>query len=481
MNTRTIKPLIVALSLVGSHFLLQVQAAVKTSPYEFIGPKETIVQAEIGAFEVPENRNNPDSKKIELKFVKFPSTSENPGVPIVYLAGGPGGSATGTAKRQRFPLFMKLREVADVILYDQRGTGLSKYFDDCQVKPPALEVPSEWAVLIEKTRTDLRNCVAQWQNEQIDLNGYNTKESAQDLVALTKALGVPKIDLWGISYGTHLAFATAKYHPEIVNRMVLASSEGMDHTIKRPARVQELIEQVDTMLKMDPATKNKYPDLMGDIEHVVNTLENNPVVVETRNPRSGKPMTVGIGKLDIQFALSFVFLRDPDQLVKMPRMFKDMKAGKYQEIAAYVGFIKGYLSSHNPMSVAMDAASGISDSRWKLVLKEAESALVGRTTNFPSPDINNVIPVDILDDEFREEVVSDIPTLFFAGTVDGRTLYKSQKEIANNFEHSAFITVQGAGHNLFMSHPDITTSIVDFLSGERVTDSVISLPKLAFE
>jgi pimeloyl-ACP methyl ester carboxylesterase len=58
---------------------------------------------------------------IELAFVRFKSTAKNPGPPIVYLAGGSGGSGIGAARGSRFPLFMALREIADVIAFDQSG------------------------------------------------------------------------------------------------------------------------------------------------------------------------------------------------------------------------------------------------------------------------------------------------------------------------------------------------------------------------
>src|SRR5215510_11785865 len=95
-------------------------------PYTFENDKKEKVDAEFGTLLVPENRSNPESNLIELAFVRFKSTAKNPGPPIVYLAGGPGGSGIFTAKGSRFPLFMAFREIADVIAFDQRGTGFSK-------------------------------------------------------------------------------------------------------------------------------------------------------------------------------------------------------------------------------------------------------------------------------------------------------------------------------------------------------------------
>ena len=91
--------------------------------------------AERGTFTVPENRSDPNSRRITIGFVRFKSTSASPGDPIVYLAGGPGGTGVGTAHGPRFPIFMALREVSDVIAYDQRGTGLSSPTPLCAAQP----------------------------------------------------------------------------------------------------------------------------------------------------------------------------------------------------------------------------------------------------------------------------------------------------------------------------------------------------------
>jgi len=104
----------------------QKAGTLKLKPYTFENDKKEKVESEFGTLFVPENRSNPQSNLIELAFVRFKSTAQNPGPPIVYLAGGPGGSGIGAATGSRFPLFMALREIADVIAFDQRGTGYSK-------------------------------------------------------------------------------------------------------------------------------------------------------------------------------------------------------------------------------------------------------------------------------------------------------------------------------------------------------------------
>ena len=78
----------------------------RVEPYTFKLADGTQMDAERGRFLVPEDRGDPSARKIELGFVRFRSTNPNPGPPIVYLAGGPGGSGVGTAYGPRQPIFL---------------------------------------------------------------------------------------------------------------------------------------------------------------------------------------------------------------------------------------------------------------------------------------------------------------------------------------------------------------------------------------
>src|ERR1043165_3276695 len=242
----------------------------KIKPYTFENDKKEKVDAEFGTLLVPENRSNPESNLIELAFVRFKSTSKNPGPPIVYLAGGPGGSGIYTAKGSRFPLFMALREVADVIAFDQRGTGFSKPDLNCyeQLALPLDVVPSREAALTE-LRKNARGCIEYWRDiQRVDLTGYNTNESADDLEDWRQALGANQLSLWSISYGTHLALATIRRHPQSIHRAILAGTEGPDHTYKLPSNIQKHLEDLAAVIKADPEIGKDIPDFLGLMKSV---------------------------------------------------------------------------------------------------------------------------------------------------------------------------------------------------------------------
>ncbi len=445
-------------------------------PYMFVGPESIEVSAYRGSFTVPENRNNPNSRHIEIQYVKFPALTDSPGNPIVYLSGGPGGSATGTAKGPRFELFMKMRKQADVILFDQRGTGLSDSLEDCKLGSVlAMDKALTPEGLVEYLVPKIEQCQNFWKEKGYDLKGYNTRESATDLVDLARELGSDKLDLWGISYGTHLALTTAKYHPEIINKMILASTEGLEQTIKLPRYSDALLQRIDDLVKADDKASIKYPDWRESLETLLQKLDDSPVIVNTKKPYDGKTFQLKIGKFDIQLLLSYIMLKNPDTIAQLPALVEAMHSGRFESVAPMVAGIRYYFHSLNPMALAMDAASGIEEDRWQRVKSQSETAVLWRAANFPFPDINAAIGVSDLGAEFRTPLWTDIPTLFFAGTLDGRTYIEEQKMVARGFSNKVFITLQGAGHDLFMSSPVVGDMMLEFLDGKKINSQYFNI------
>src|SRR5947208_613164 len=89
------------------------------------------VSAELGWLAVPENHARPSGPSIELAFLRIRTAAPRPRAPVVWLAGGPGGSGTHDAEGQILPLFLEISQFADVIALDQRGMGRSQPRLDC--------------------------------------------------------------------------------------------------------------------------------------------------------------------------------------------------------------------------------------------------------------------------------------------------------------------------------------------------------------
>lgn len=460
----------------------QKAGGLKIEPYVFENSKKEKVDAEFGRLFVPENRNNPRSRLIELAFVRFKATSKNPGSPIIYLAGGPGGSGISAAKgSSRFPLFMAMREFGDVIALDQRGVGQSKPNLDCSETLedfPLDQVPTR-ELVIRLTREKARKCAESWRGQGIDLSGYNTNESADDLEALRTVLGAKKISLWSISYGTHLALATIRRHEQSIDRAILAGVEGPDHTLKLPSNTQAALADIDRLMKADSVLSKEIPDLLGLMRTVLNGLEKQPVTVEVEDPKTKQKVKVIFSKFVMQYLTASSI--GTGDIGAYPRWYYAASKGDYSELASYwVDELRSGIGS--AMSFMMDCSSGASVQRRQRIQREAKQTLLENVADLVYPDVCDAWGSPDLRKTFRSPVKSKIPVLFISGTLDGRTPVSNAEEIRRGFPNSTHLVIEGALHSdpLFVSSPKIKDVMLEFMRGVPVTTTRIALPSLKF-
>ena len=444
------------------------------------GDKQT-TEAYQGAFEVPENRQNPFSRMIPIKYIRFPATGTQSGPPIVYLAGGPGGSGIRTAKYRRYAMFMALREYGDVIALDQRGTGASNILPECtssQIEPTT--VATSDAASVQMNREALRECLAFWKSEGIDIAGYNTVENAHDLDALREILGAEKIVLWGTSYGSHLALAALKEIGDRVDKVILSSAEGLNQTIKLPARTDAYFARLQQAVDSQPAAKAAYPDIKAMMLRVHVKLEANPVMLRVAM-KDGTTADFLWQRRHMQ-ELASAMISDPRSIAQLLGLYLAMDQGITAPFEQFLGrFITpGKPITLDAMSNAMDIASGMTADRKKLVAEQAKTALLKDYLNY-TYHYDGVAPALDLGDSFREKPVSDTPVLLFSGTLDGRTYIESQLEATSGLTNLHKVTVVNAGHNLYMSSQAVQDAINEFMEDKPLSQSTISieLPDLA--
>ncbi len=433
---------------------------------------EQSVKAFEGSIQVPENRNNPKSRFIPLEYIRFPGTGKRKGSPIIYLSGGPGGSGISTAEVSgfRFPLFMALREFGDVIALDQRGTGRSRIAPKCvskQLMPLNQKITRNQ--IRQLYRSAAKECVSFWNKEGVDVLGYTSIQSALDLDQLRKHFRADKITLWGISYGSHLALTALKIMPDRIDKVVIASAEGLDQTVKLPARTDAYFDRLQLAINKQPKAAKTYPNIKALMRRVHKSLENKPLTVMIQQD-DGSSKEILFQAFHMQ-GIASALIADPTRgIPKLLGMYNALDKGIIDflpKIIRRVGFDDPHIS-FDVMSFAMDIASGMSPEREKLVKTQSETSLLADYLNFPMPQLNKVVKDLDLGDDFRDFPRSNVPTLLLTGTLDGRTYIEGQKEATQGLSNLTQVIVNNAGHNLFMLSPRITKVIRMFLKGDKV-------------
>jgi pimeloyl-ACP methyl ester carboxylesterase len=438
------------------------------------------VAAELGHLTVLENHARPTGPTIELAFVRFKTGAARPSAPVVWLAGGPGGSGSQDAEGPILPLFQKIAEFADVIALDQRGMGLSQPRLLCPGRfDLPLDRPMERELVLTAFRERAAACRWFWTGRGVELASYNTDESARDVDDLRRALGVPKVSLLAGSYGTHLALAAIRLNESSIDRAVLFGVQGPDHMERLPGDYQNVLVAIDQMVKRTPLLASRMPSFLGAVQTVLERLEHDPVRVEAVDSATGDRRTVTLGKFDLQ-CFTRKLLASREEISRLPGLYLAMLGGNFQELAS--NSFSGRRSASPPaVDFTMRCASGASAARREKIRSQSDSALLGNAVDFPIPEVCDAWGIPDLGPEFRAPISSSVPVLFISGTLDAHTPPANAREVLAGFPNGRHVLVEGGAHCLLgFSLPKGRKIAAKFLKGDSVSTARLSSPEVGF-
>ena len=208
--------------------------------------------ARCGTLLVPENRLTGAGRTIPVRFVVIPATGHPRAPdPVVYFAGGPGGSAVLDISSE-LPDLLNLNVHRDLVFIEQRGTGASS-----PLTCPSF--PSGTAAL----RAHVKSCLAHLPGE---LRFYTTAMYADDVSQILDDLHYAKVNLMGISYGTAVEQVFLLRHPGRVRTITMQSGSPLDvHVIERaPGNAQRALDYVIARCESQPACHRAFPHLAAD-------------------------------------------------------------------------------------------------------------------------------------------------------------------------------------------------------------------------
>ena len=171
-----------------------------------------------GYLVVAENRAAPERGNIRLPVVIVRAKKPAPGLaPVLFIPGGPG---VGSLSAAAYPGAYPWTDERDFIVLGQRGAEYAE---------PALMCPEVEQAYAERAADDgpvieaARRCAGRLEAAGIDRAPYHSAAIAEDIEDLRRALDVPRLSLFGLSYGTRVALTVARDFPDSVASMVLDS------------------------------------------------------------------------------------------------------------------------------------------------------------------------------------------------------------------------------------------------------------------
>jgi pimeloyl-ACP methyl ester carboxylesterase len=399
--------------------------------------------AQCGTLEVPENRDQPDGRKIGLAVAILPANTLNPKPdPLFILAGGPGQAATylGPFAAQ----MTGVRKDRDIVLVDQRGTGRSSPLICTAFKPD--DSPESALELDPVPRAAA--CAKELAAQGVDAAQYTTAAWIADLDAVRAALGYVRINLWGGSYGTRAALEYLRRHPDRVRSVVL---DGVAPPSMRvaldvwPSRDVALSAVLDACAQ-SPACHAAHPDLAATLATIRDRLGPAGRDVTLIDPRTGESTTHRftfdhvIGALQ---PLTYV----PELQALLPEIIGRTAAGDYGPLYAVAMQVTGNLALQ--MNAALHYSVTCAEDVPRVSAADAKGALAGvrsRTLAERALAVCAVWPKGVAPADATTPVKSDIPVLILSGGLDPVTPPAGGAEVARTLANSRHIIARGYGH-----------------------------------
>ena len=434
--------------------------------------------AELGKLTVRENRSGPSTRVIELAFVRLKSTAAKPAAPIVWLAGGPGTPGIVMARIPvYYSLFEKLRDVADVILLDQRGSGMSVPSLVCAAVPVPRDVFESADKWLRAYSGMSAACARKWRAEGVELAAYSNDANADDLEDLRVAIGADKLSLLGHSYGTVLAQAAIRRHGDRLERVVMAAVEGPDNLLALPSVWDAFIAKLSQLAAEDPAAGKNQPTLEATYRRVLTKLERKPVTLTIADAQTKLPIEIRVGKIGVQWLVR-LNMNDARTYATLPALFRSIDEGDYAMLARQLEPLYQNFKGRSPMANAIDCSAGWSAERFAQSRREAAHALFSNVNLQWTPEVCRAVGVTKIPAP-PARVTTAVPTLFVSGTLDTNTPPFEAEEVRWGFTNSTHLVVENSGHEMLPS-AEVQSVIVDFFRGEDVGGRRVAFPRPRF-
>ena len=415
--------------------------------------------ARCGTVEVPEDRSKPDGRRLGIFVAVLPANTLSPKPdPFVILAGGPGQSATSLASFAS--RLVDVRRTRDIVLIDQRGTGRSAPLD-C-----AAFVPNEDAA--EALDTDpiprARQCTRELAEKGIDVRQYTTQAFIADLEAVRVALGYPRWNLWGGSYGTRVALEYVRRHAERVRTLVL---DGVaPPTLKISIGVWSTREQaLDALVAACDATascRRAHPELKERLDRIRAQLLPDGKDVRIVDPRTGEGQTVRLtyaAVLTGLHPLTYV----PELAVTLPEILERGASGDWSPLFAVAQMVVGDLAEQMNVALHYTVTCAEDTPRVQDVDRAALKGLRSQLLAERALTVCDIWPRGTQPAEATQPVTTDVPALLLSGALDPVTPPAYADEVARTLRNHRHVIAGGYGH-IVSPHacgPRLIASFVD--------------------
>jgi pimeloyl-ACP methyl ester carboxylesterase len=397
-------------------------------------------------FEVPENRDDPDSRRITLRLAVVRSNAEVAEKDmLVFLAGGPGQAATENAPAALAALDPLLAH-RNLLLLDQRGTGGSNPLScKSEEKPatPDANLEDDPA----KLKAEVARCLAEVE-KNADPRFYTTTVAARDLEDVRKALGSPTFDLVGVSYGTRMAQQYAMHYPNAVRSIVL------DGVVPNQLVLgEDFARNLDDALKAqfarctaDAECHKRFGDPYQTLYQLRDALRANPHTVSFRDPQSYQTVKRNLSEFSLASVVR-MFAYSPLTAALLPLSIDAAAHGDVGPLLGQAKLLSGDLA--DTMNGGMQSSVICSEDADLFTPRPQDAnTILGTRMTDALATVCSVWPHGTRPKDFHDAFTTATPVLLLSGQYDPVTPPRYGEQVLKGLSNARHLVATGQGHNV---------------------------------
>nr|WP_055506104.1 alpha/beta hydrolase [Nonomuraea pusilla] len=417
---------------------------------------------------VPLDYAKPDGEKIDIALIKISAAEPGDRVgSLVFNFGGPGASGVDTLD-QAAKALASLRTSYDLISFDPRGVERSAGVR-CGSGPEldrfmAMNTLPQGA----KTRSETDEANKQFaklcERDSGDILPYvGTVNAARDMDRIRAAVGDPKLNYFGMSYGTQLGAVYATLFPKKVGRMVLDAPlypevSFRQRTIAQTRGFQQTYESfLKNCVKESCEFGKDFATADANVEKLMRQLAAKPLRVGNRELTQGLASTGVAAALYSQ--LSWPFLETALAEAMKGRgdallYLSDNYTGRRSD-----GTYNTQMTSF-PAITCVDTAERPSEAE----LRATEAAALKISPLFGSEGsggLCRVWPAKGSNQAKHVNATGSAPILVVGGRHDPATPYQWAPKMTAALRTATLLTYEGVGHGAYLSGNKCVAGAVD--------------------
>jgi pimeloyl-ACP methyl ester carboxylesterase len=437
----------------------------------------TLLAAECAVLSVPENPHAPGGRRIDLSVVRVPAISRRKAPdPLFVLAGGP-GQAAGSFYAATAGAFGRILRERDIVLVDQRGTGRSNPLD-CPAEVQDQQESASPQVIAASTRACLASLAA-----RADVAWYTTSVAVEDLESVRAALGAPRIDLYGASYGTRVAQQYLRRYPQHTRALILdgvvpvGRAVGADTALVAEAALLDILARC----AKDAPCRAAFGDPAQDYRTVRAAVSGRALPVKLADPASGVATQREFGTEALASVLRLSTYAS-EYAALLPLMLHAAAArADYAPLAAQqLLFERAYAGElatgmHNSVVCAEDVPFFDEQS---LDRAQLAATYLGTLQLEGLKTVCRIWPHGPVDADLHAPLTSQVPALLLSGSDDPVTPPAWGAQALRSFPAGVGVVLEGFGHGQ-LTAPCVDRLMAQFLQRASVQGLEVGCTRLA--